>query len=94
MAGSDSAFMRKLANLPSVQDAVLDERDQIAGRARSLFASHDRPGGHRITTSRSRPDAAVWLEGPAPRAVEFGHFTPGGDKYVDGLFILARAARR
>lgn len=94
MAGGDKAFNKKLVNLPGVQDAVLSERDQIARRAKSLFAKHDRPGGHRITTTRSRPDAAVWLEGPAPRAIEFGHFTPSGDKYVDGLHIIGRAMRR
>lgn len=94
MAASDKAFNRQLATLPSVRRAVRGERDEIAVRARSLFAAHDRPGGHRITTSNGAVDAHVWLEGPAPRAVEFGHFTPSGEKYVDGLHILARAARR
>ncbi|MGO1562614.1 MAG: DUF5403 family protein [Actinomycetaceae bacterium] len=94
MARGDNAFNAQLVRLPGVQAAVRGERDEIARRARSLFAAHDRPGGHRITTSTSPPDASVWLEGPAPRAVEFGHFTPSGDKYVDGLHILARAARR
>lgn len=94
MARGDAAFNKRLANLPSVQDAVLDERDQIARRAKTLFAQHDRPGGHKITTSRKRPDASVWLEGPAPVAVELGHFTPDGSKFVDGLHIIGRAARR
>lgn len=99
---SDKAFLRKLSLLPSVQAAVVGERDVIARRARQIFAAHDRPGGHRITTSTRRPDAFVWLTGPAPRSLEFGHFTPTpadpGDDWVPGwvpgLHILSRAARR
>lgn len=94
MASSNPAFSRRLASLPSVRRAVRAERDEIASRARTLFAPHDRPEGHRITTSNGAVDAYVWLEGPAPRSVEFGHFTPKGDKYIDGLHVLARAARR
>lgn len=93
MARGDKRFNARLARLPSVQSAVRSERDVIARRAEASFASHDRPGGHRITTENDAPDALVWLEGPAPRALEFGHVTRNG-KWVGGLGILSRAARR
>ena len=93
MARGDSAFNARLAYSAGVQSAVRRERDAIAGRARASFASHDRPGGHTITTENNPPDALVWLEGPAPVALEFGHVARDGS-WVGGLNILARAARR
>lgn len=94
MARGDKAFVGQLVRLPGVQAAVRGERDKIASRAKSGFAKHDRPGGHKIETTSDAPDAAVWLVGPAPRAVEFGHFTRNGEKYVEGLHIIGKAARR
>lgn len=83
-----------LAGLPSVQAAVSDVQAGIYARARANFASHDRPRGHRVTKGRpNRFDRAVYLQGPAPMSVEFGHFTPSGDKYVEGLHILGKASR-
>jgi len=83
-----------LARLPGVQEQVKDVQGRIYARARTNFASHDRPGGHRITKGRpNRYDRAVYLQGPAPMSVEFGHFTPKGDKYVEGIHVLGRASR-
>ena len=83
-----------LARLPGVQAAVSDVQDRIYRRARANFASHDRPGGHRIKNGRpNRYDRAVYLVGPAPASVEFGHFTVSGDGYVEGLHVLGRASR-
>lgn len=94
MARGDKAFNARVARLPSVQAAVRSERDEIARRAEANFSSHDRPGGHKITTENKAPDAIVWLEGPAPRALEFGHVNHRTGKWVGGLNILGRAARR
>ena len=89
----DSAFLAKLARLPSVQREVRARRGMIAAKARALFASHDRPGGHSIKTHDGAVDAYVSLVGPAAVSVEFGHFTAKGDRYVNGLHIMGRAAR-
>ena len=94
MARGDRAFMKKLVRLPAVRGAVRGERDAIASRARSLFAAHDRPGGHSITTSDGAVDASVWLEGPAPVALERGHFARDGKTFVEGIHVMGRAARR
>ncbi len=90
---SDSAFLAQLARLPSVQGAVHGRRGKIAAKARALFASHDRPGGHSIKTHDGAVDAYVSLVGPAAVAVEYGHFTAKGDRFVEGLHIMGRAAR-
>lgn len=83
-----------LAGLPSVQAAVKGVQGDVYAKARANFASHDRPGGHRVTKGRpNRFDRAVYLVGPAPMSVEFGHFTPKGTKYVEGLHVLGRASR-
>lgn len=80
-----------VAHMPEVEAAVIAERDKVAHIAERLFASHDNPGGHEVTTSESAPDAFVNLDGPAPAAVEFGHWTPDHKQFVDGLHILGRA---
>ena len=78
-----------LARLPSVQAAVSDVQDRVYQRARANFAGHNRPGGHRVTKGRpNRYDRAVYLVGPAPTSIEYGHFTPKGDKFVEGLHVL------
>lgn len=83
-----------LAGLPSVQAAVSDVQGRIYTRASANFAKHNRPGGHRVTKGRpNRFDRAVYLVGPAPMSVEFGHFTPSGNTYVEGLHVLGRASR-
>ena len=93
MAWVDPKIGRKMARDKGVRGAVRAERDKIADTARGLFASHDNPGGHRITTSNGRVDAYVNLDGPAPLSVEFGHWqdTKDGRQFVDGLHVLGRA---
>ena len=82
-----------LASLPGVHAAVRARRDVIAAQAKALFAPHDNPGGHRITKTLARYDGYVWLEGEVPGAVEFGHFTEDGTRFVPGLHVIGRAAR-
>ena len=82
-----------IAHDPGVTAAVRDVRDKVAGVAEGLFAPHDRPGRHEITKQDEKVDALVSLEGPAPVAVELGHWSGTGAKrtYVEGLHILGRA---
>lgn len=86
-----SSVEQYLASLSGVHATVKARRDVIASKARANLAPHDRPRGHRIRTTTGRYDAYVWLEGPAPGALEYGHFTPDGGRYVDGLHILGDA---
>lgn len=86
---------RKVSRMPGVRAAVRGERDKLAGVAEGLFASHDHPGGHRITKQNGRTDAFVSLDGPAPLSVEFGHWTdakkPADRRFVEGLHVLTKA---
>lgn len=93
MAWVDPRIARKMARDKGVRLAVRAERDRIAAAAEGYFASHDNPGGHRITTSNGRVDAFINLDGPAPLSVEFGHWqkTKDGHEFVEGLHVLGRA---
>lgn len=91
MAFVDPKIADTVAHMAGVKAAVLLERDKLAAAAEGLFASHDHPGRHEITTEDGRTDALVSLEGPAPLSVEFGHWTPGHKRHVEGLHILGRA---
>lgn len=102
MSFVDPRIAQKVAHLPEIHAAVLAERDKVAHIAVGLFASHDNPGGHEINTHDHGDgfddiDGVVNLDGPAPLAVEFGHFAgteDGGDDrtFVSGLHILGRTA--
>lgn len=95
---------RRNAAMPQVRLQVAGVTDRIGHVAEAIFASHDRPGGHRIEIdlpglTRGKLDGLVSMVGPDPLAVEFGHFESGsfGNQYGDdrrfiaGLHILQRA---
>lgn len=92
---------KMLATMPGVQAAVKKNADEVEARAKTLFAQHDRPGGHRIGSRKRGPDRLVYLSGPSPLSLEYGHFTrqptnPANDwtpTRVEGLHIMGRAAR-
>ena len=90
MAFVDPRIADTVAHMPGVKAAVRAERDKMAAVADGLFASHDHPGGHEIVKENGRTDALFSLDGPAPLSVEFGHWTPGHKRHVEGLHILGR----
>ncbi|WP_431841408.1 DUF5403 family protein [Calidifontibacter indicus] len=78
-----------IRNSPGVQRAVRQARDRIAAEGRAKLAAHrDLAPHHSITTEAHPEGAAVYLEGEASRAVEFGHFTPSGRKWVEGMHFI------
>lgn len=84
---------RDVAQLPGVQAAVAQVAARVEAKAQGNFAKHDRPGGHRIGMKKRSVDYEVYLEGPAPGAVEFGHITRNGSKWVPGIHVLGKAVR-
>lgn len=93
MAWVDPKIAAKVAHTPEVEAAVRSERDRVARIAEGLFASHNRPGGHEITTQNDGTDAFLSIDGPAPLSMNYGHWseTKDGRKFVEGLHILERA---
>lgn len=89
-----------VAHLPGVKRVVHAEGRSIQGEAEALFASHDRPGGHKITGEKSPIGGTDWivsLEGPVPVVIEFGRegFTRSDGRRIgpmQGLHILGKAA--
>lgn len=84
---------RELASLPGVKAAREELAGKIAAKAQTAFAVHDRPGGHKIGVKHSGLNSLVYLEGPAPGALEYGHFTRGGGNWVEGIHVLGKASR-
>lgn len=93
MAHVNPRINAQVAHMPVVRAAVHKARDDLAAAARAEFASHDRPGGHEITTQDDELDALVSIEGPAPLSMEFGHWSGegAGRRYVEGLHIFGKA---
>lgn len=89
-----------VAHTPGVRAEVYSAAQDIAAEAETnLLAHRDTTNNtdHEITISRGTVDSFVNLEGPAPAAVEFGHFHGTGSsentaRFVPGLYILHRAA--
>jgi hypothetical protein len=91
MSFVDPKVASVVAHMPEVHAAVLLERDKVAAVAEGLFAAHNNPGGHEISTRAEKVDGLVDFTGPAPMSVEFGHWTPDHKTRVEGLHILGRA---
>lgn len=96
MAWVNPRIAEILAHTPEAKATVRATRDRGEAIAQALFAPHDNPGGHEITTQDDRVDALLSLDGPAPLSVEFGHWSGDGEnrRYVEGLHILGRTLAR
>lgn len=89
-----------IAHMPGVKRVVHAEGKSIQAKAETLFASHDRPGGHRIVGEKAPIGGTDWivsLEGPVPVVIEFGRegFTRTDGRRIgpmQGLHILGKAA--
>lgn len=84
---------RQVASLKGVRGAVRTRGQAVKATAQANFAAHNRPGGHQVGGRSTGLNYEVYLEGPAPGAVEFGHFTPSGAKWVEGIHVLGKASR-
>lgn len=82
-----------VAHLDGVGGAVVDAAAPILARAKSNLAAHRDTGEHQVELRLgARTDAFVDLVGPAPLALEVGHFMPNGD-FVEGTRILRDAVQ-
>ena len=89
-----------VAHTPGVRAEVYSAAQEIAAKAEQILLEHrdtTNKTDHEITISRGTVDSFVNLEGPAPAAVEWGHFWDNGEieaevTFVPGLYILHRAA--
>lgn len=80
-----------IAHLDGVTGAVVDTATPILGRARARLAAHRDDGDHEVQLRLgAQTDAFVELVGPAPLAVERGHYAPDGT-WVEGLHVLRDA---
>src|SRR5690606_15798559 len=90
---------RRVVRQPGVRAATYEAAQEIGAKARANMARHRFHGNetdHEVTVTRGRVDAFVNLEGPAPGAVEIGHWYKGNlgvtPKFVPGLYIITGAA--
>lgn len=95
----ERSMNRRISHLPGVKAAVYAQAQEIAAQAEANLAVHrdtTNRTDHEVTVSRGRVDSFVNLEGPAPGAVEFGHWYTGNlggkARFVPGLYIITKAA--
>ena len=84
-----------VAKLRGVRGEVKTQAEIVASRAEGIFASHDHPGGAKITTSRgSKSDYFANLDDPDGAAIpiEFGGTRRDGTPF-EGLHVMRKAAR-
>lgn len=82
-----------IAHLDGVTGAVVDAATPILQRARATLAAHRNDGDHEVQLRLgAQTDAFVELVGPAPLAVERGHYAPDGS-WVEGLHVLRDAVQ-
>jgi hypothetical protein len=73
MAQVNMSVNKLIAHMPEVILEVRKAADEVGLKAEALFASHDRPGGHRSRSRTRRWTRSISLVGPAPLSVEYGH---------------------
>lgn len=80
-----------VAHIPAVHAEVVKAANTVASKADARLAAHRKTGKHRITVSFGKVDAFVNLEGVHALSLEYGHFTPGGKTWVEGIHVLTGA---
>ncbi|MGZ3140802.1 DUF5403 family protein [Lentzea chajnantorensis] len=82
-----------IAHLDGVTGAVVDAAAPILARARANLANRRDDGSHEVVLRLgSSTDAFVELVGPAPLALERGHYARDGS-WVEGAHILRDAVQ-
>ncbi|SUE29605.1 Uncharacterised protein [Nocardia farcinica] len=87
-----------VSHIEGVKVSVYGEAVEIAAKAESTLLRHrdyTNETDHEVTTTRGDVDSFVNLEGPAPGAVEFGHWSSPKNarpRWVRGLYIISGAA--
>jgi hypothetical protein len=93
---SERSINRLVSDLPEVQRAVEERADEIAAAAERNLAAHRKTGAAKITVDHSGTDSTVYLEDDnghgAALSIEYGHVDPDSGEYVEGLYVLRRAA--
>lgn len=93
----DKAMNRVVSHLDGVHASVGDVARRVKGNATARLAIHQKTGAAHVTISDGKVDWFVNLEDEAAMSIEFGHWVEGKyktdkPKYVQGLYILSRAA--
>lgn len=82
-----------VAHLDGVTGAVVDAATPILAKARANLAARRDDGDHEVQLRLgAQTDAFVELVGPAPLALERGHFA-GDGSWVEGANILRDAVQ-
>lgn len=97
---NDRGFNQLISHMPGVHNELGDVARRVKGNGQRRLATHRRSGVTKVTTTSGEVDWFVNLEGESQLAVEsieFGHWVKGKyetdkPKYVQGLYILTRAA--
>lgn len=91
---SDKAMNRVVSRLPGVHDEVGDTARRVQRSARRRLDMHRETGKAQVSLTEGKVDWFVNLDDKAAASIEFGHWTEtrDGAVYVQGLYVLTRAA--
>ncbi|SUA04008.1 Uncharacterised protein [Mycolicibacterium fortuitum] len=95
---SEKVMNRIVAQLPGVHDELGDTARRVRHSATRRLETHFHSGDARVTLTEGDVDWFVNLDDKAAMSIEFGHWvkgkyeSPGHPKYVQGLYILSKAA--
>jgi len=94
---SQLEFNKKLSKHDDVQDALKGVARKAYASASGRLAAHRKTGSHSIEIERIKNvkyghiDWYVSMVGPAAVSVEYGHWSPNHNRYVQGLYIMTNA---
>lgn len=95
---SDKAMNRVVSHLEPVHNELGDVARRIRKSAQGRLEIHRYSGTAKVTISEGDVDWFVNLEDAAAISIEFGHWVkgkyedPSKPKFVQGLYIISRAA--
>ncbi|WP_030981222.1 DUF5403 family protein [Streptomyces sp. NRRL S-1813] len=90
MASVDPNLDRIVAHLPQVKTEVSRELSKRAARVRAVVNAHRDTGelAGSLEVETSTVDSTVSIADPAVVSINYGHWTPGGGTYVEGIHAI------
>ncbi|WP_158881988.1 DUF5403 family protein [Amycolatopsis anabasis] len=81
-----------VSHQPEVRAAVRFHAERLGAKAESLLDPHRKTGNAHIEVEHHDVDSFVWLVDEAARHIEYGHVHNITGEWVEGLYIIHKAA--
>lgn len=96
MASIVKGIEKKAARIAGTRPEFAAEVRQVEALVKAEAARHSHSGtfASSIQVKRGRVDSHIISSDPRAWNKEFGHLTPGGKKWVPGIFAFTNAAKK